>query len=113
MAKVIIVSSLEEEINKRFKKESIHVLELLKSVEENPKKGKLVGQISGTIIKELKYGVYRFYFITDGHAVKYLRVEELVTLIVKFVRLSDKDTQQEVIEEIKNVLRKIGTEGFS
>jgi len=38
MAKVIIVKNLEEDINKKFKKESVKIFELIYSLEENPKK---------------------------------------------------------------------------
>ena len=53
MAKVIITGELEEEVNKRFKIESIKIFKLMKSLEENPKKGKIVGQINGIVIKEI------------------------------------------------------------
>jgi len=112
MAKVIITPFLEEEINKKFKHQSIEVLSLLKSLEENPYKGKELAVIGNLIIKELKYGKYRFYFITDGHKIKVLKVSELHDLIIKFVRMSDKKDQQETIDEIKKVLRSIGEEGF-
>ena len=59
----------------------------------------------GIIIKELKYGVYRFYFITEGYKVKFLKSDELRDLLIKFVRMSDKDRQEEVISEIKSVLK--------
>jgi len=112
MAKVIITLSLEEEINKKFKKESVEVLELLNSLKENPKKGKALGNIGSIVIKELRYKSFRFYFITEGYKVKFLKSEELRDLFIKFVRMSDKKSQQKVIEQIKNVLRNLGSEGF-
>ncbi|MDO8459650.1 MAG: hypothetical protein Q7S74_00935 [Nanoarchaeota archaeon] len=112
MAKVIITKKLEEEINKVFKKESVKIFELLYNLEENPQKGKPVGQVSGIIIKELKYKSYRFYFITDGFKIKMLQKEELNDLLIKFVRMSDKKTQQKVIDEIKKILRKFGEDKF-
>lgn len=108
MAKVIITKFLTRQINKRFKQESIKIFELFSTLKENPKKGKVVGQIGGIVIKELKYKSYRFYFITDGYKVKFLKVEELTDLLIKFVRMSDKDQQQKVIDDIKDVLRKLG-----
>jgi hypothetical protein len=36
----------------------------------------------------------------------------LTDLLLTFVRMSDKKTQQTVIEEIKQVLRTIGASGF-
>ncbi|MCK5283725.1 MAG: hypothetical protein KAK00_10070 [Nanoarchaeota archaeon] len=112
MAKVVITRELEDEINKRFKKESVKIFQLLYSLREYPKKGKIVGNIGSIIIKEVKYSVYRFYFITDGYRVKIMKNEELTDLLIKFVRMSDKDKQQKVIDEIKDVLRKMGSEGF-
>ena len=99
-------------MNNLFKKESIKILELMRSLEESPHKGKPVGQVGGIIIKEIRYENYRFYFITDGFKLKMLRKEELEDLLIKFVRMSDKKTQQKVIDEIKYILRQLGEEGF-
>ena len=112
MAKVVVTNSLEEEINKRFKGESIKIFELIYELRDNPKKGKEVGCVGSIVIKEIRYKVYRFYFITDGYKIKFLKNDELTDLLIKFVRMSDKDTQQKVIDEIKNVLRNLGEEGF-
>lgn len=112
MAEVVITRDLEREINKRFKKGSIKIFELLLELRDNPKKGKEVGCVGGIVIKEIRYNVYRFYFVTDGYKVKFLKSEELTDLLIKFVRMSDKDTQQKVIDEIKNVLRNLGGKGF-
>ena len=113
MAKVIITKSLEAEINKKFKGESIKIFELMKSLEDNPKKGKPLGNVGGIIIKEIRYSLCRFYFIADGYKIKMLGASELKDLIIKFVRMSDKKDQQKVINEIKDVLRKLGEQGFS
>jgi hypothetical protein len=112
MARIIITDKLADEVNKKFKKESIEIFGLMKSLEEHPFKGKIVGQVSGIIIKELRYKTYRFYFIADGFAIKFIEKNELDDLLIKFVRMSDKKTQQKVIDEIKYILRSLGTEGF-
>jgi len=112
MAKVIITESLNQEINKIFKGESVEVFELIYSLKENPKKGKAIGQVGGILIKELKYKSFRFYFIIDGFKLKVLGNEELGDLIIKFVKMSDKKSQQRVIDEIKKILRTLGEEGF-
>lgn len=112
MAKVIITKKLEEEINKLFKKESTKIFELMYALQENPQKGKPVGQVSGIVIKELRYESYRFYFIADGFKIKMLKKEELNDLLIKFVRMSDKKTQQKVINEIKEILIKFGEDKF-
>ena len=113
MAKVIITKSLEEEINKKFKSQSIKILELMHSLKENPKKGKPLGCVGSILIKELRFESFRFYFITDGYKIKMLKIEELKDLLIKFVTMSDKKSQQKVIEGIKFILRKFGTEGFN
>ncbi|MBT3720261.1 hypothetical protein HN789_04465 [archaeon] len=112
MAKIVITKKLEKEIHKIFKKESILIFQLMLNLENNPKKGKLIGTIGSIVIKEIKYQKYRLYFITDGYKVKFLKTNELNDLIIKFVRMSDKNNQQKVIEEIKEVLKKLGKEGF-
>lgn len=112
MAKVVITKDLEKEINKKFKKESIKILELIYSLKENPKKGKAIGNVGSIIIKELKYKSFRFYFITDGLKLKLLKIEELNDLLIKFVRMSNKNSQQKTINEIKVVLRSLREKGF-
>lgn len=112
MAKVEITESLLAQINKKFKQESVEVLEHLKSLESSPHKGKFLGTIGAIVIKELKYSGFRFYFITDGFKIKCLEEEKLVDLLLQFVRMSDKNHQQETINEIKHILITIGVSGF-
>ncbi len=112
MAQVIIIESLEDEINKKFKHESVEILALMFSLEENPYKRKEIGSIGSILIKEIKYKNFRFYFVTDGYRIKFLKTEQLKDLMIKFVRMSDKDDQQKTIDEIKSVLRNFGEEGF-
>ena len=113
MAKVEIVLSLFEEIKKKFKGESQEIIDLMESLEENPHKGKLLGQVGGIVIKELKYKSFRFYFITDGHKLKFIDKSSLVDLLIRFVRMSDKKDQQETINEIRKILANFGPEGFN
>jgi len=112
MAKVEIIDTLKEEIFKKFKGESKTIFKLLKSLEKNPKKGKFIGQFAGFAVKELKYKNFRFYFIVDGYKLNVLSEEELVELLMRFVRMSDKKTQQKTINEIREILLKIGPQGF-
>lgn len=112
MAKVSISERLKDEIIKKFKEESKIIFEQMYSLEENPHKGKLLVQIDKIAIKEIRYKSFRFYFITDGHALNIMDEAKLVDLLIKFVRMSDKKTQQKAIDEIKDVLRKVGERGF-
>jgi len=112
MAQVEIVASLFDEINKQFKQESVEVLQHIKTLESAPHKGNPLGNIGGIVIKELKYKNFRFYFITDGFKLKCMKQEELIDLLLKFVRMSDKKYQQKTINEIKLILTTIGASGF-
>jgi hypothetical protein len=112
MAIVRITKNLEKEINKRFRKESLKIIHHLYSLNENPTKGKELGAVGSSVIKEIKYKSFRFYFITKGHKLKILKAEELKDLLIKFVRMSNKKDQQKTINEIKIILRILGDEGF-
>ena len=112
MAKVIITQNLKSEVFKIFKGQSADIFSLMQSLEDNPKKGKEITVIGRTLLGEIRYKNYRFYYVTDGFKIKFLKVEELNNVFIKFVRLSQKMDQQKVIEEIKFVLRSIGKGGF-
>ena len=84
----------------------------MNSLKENPKKGKELGQVRGIVIKELRYEKFRFYFITDGFDVKFLEIKDLQNLAIKFIKMSDKKTQQKAINEIKDILREFSGEEF-
>ena len=109
---ISISENLKDEILKKFKGESRIIFRQMHSLKENPHKGKLIGNIGGIIIKELKYKSFRFYFITDGHKLKLMNESKLTDLLIRFVRMSDKKDQQKTIDEIRNILRKIGEKGF-
>lgn len=112
MARVIITERLKEEIYKQFKTKSTEIFELMYNLQDNPHKGKPLGNVSALVIKEIKYENYRVYFIKDGFKIKMLQKGELRNLVIKFVRMSDKKTQQKIVDEIKDILRKLGEEGF-
>jgi hypothetical protein len=112
MAKVEIVRSLFEEIQKKFKGEAHKIIDLIETLETNPNKGKLLGQVGGIVIKELKYKNFRFYFITDGYKLKLMGETTLIDLLIRFVRMSNKKDQQKTINEIKRILTYFGPEGF-
>ena len=113
MAKIEILKSLVLEIKKKFsKKEANEVIDLIQSLEHNPKKGKILGTVGGIVIKEIRYKGFRFYFIADGYKLKFFSEQELTDLLLRFVRMSDKKHQQDTINEIKSILIKIGPEGL-
>lgn len=112
MVKVLILPELVRQIQKVFRKRADKIFGLMEELEIFPNKGKELGHVGRIAIKEIRYEVFRFYFITDGQKLKCLTAEELKDLLIKFVRMSDKDTQQKTINEIKNILEKIGFEDF-
>ncbi|MFH0870048.1 MAG: hypothetical protein V1866_03245 [archaeon] len=112
MVQVIITKRLEEDINRRFKHESIEIFSLMSALQDSPSKGKEISSVGNIIIKELRYKKFRLYFITDRYKIKFLRAGELQDLLIKFIRMSEKKDQQKVIDEIKSVLRSLGQEGF-
>jgi len=112
MARVEILDSLKKEILKKFQEESKIIFKLTKSLEENHKKGKKLGNIGGIEIKEIKYKNFRFYFLTDGFKLRCLDSNKLINLLIRFIRMSDKKHQQKTIDEIKNILRIIGADSF-
>ena len=113
MAQVSIAESLKNEILNKFKEESKIIFRQMYSLGDNPHKGKSLGQVGGIIIKEIKYKNFRFYFITDGYKLKVMDEANLIDLLIRFVRMSDKKDQQETIYEIKKVLSNFGPEGFT
>ena len=112
MVKVTILETLKDEILKKFKGESKIIFKQMYSLAENPNKGKLLGNVGGILIKELKYKSFRFYFISDGYKLKIMDESKLVDLLIRFVRMSDKKDQQETIEEIRKILINLGLKGF-
>jgi hypothetical protein len=112
MVEVIILPSLEEEINNKFGSKSVEVLELLRSLKDSPYKGKPLATVGNILIKEIRYESFRFYFITNGYILKIMDQSKLEELLIKFVRMSNKKQQQSTIDEIKNILRKLGEDGF-
>ena len=108
MIKIIILNSLRNEIYRKFKKDSLKVYSLIKELKKNPNKGKVLGHVGHISIRELKFKTFRFYYILDGHKLDLFNKEQLKELLIKFIRMSKKNNQQETINEIKTILKTIG-----
>ena len=76
------------------------------TLEENPKKGKLIGVMGAIALKEIRYNKFRFYFVTDIHKVKFLKLDELTDLLIKFIRMSEKKDWENVIKDLIRDLHK-------
>ncbi len=113
MAKVIIAENLKDDILKKFKEQSKKIFKQMYSLQDNPKKGKLLGSVGGIVIKEIKYEGYRFYFITDGFKLIIMDKSLLTDMLIRFVRMSDKKHQQQTINEIRKILANFGPNGFT
>ena len=77
----------------------------MQSLEENPHKGKVVGNAKEIMLKEIKYSKFRFYFITDGRILKFGTKEELEMMLIKFLAMSEKKDQNKIIKKILEELR--------
>ena len=108
MIKVYVSKKLEKEINKRLsKKDADNAFMQIYSLKENPYKGDFITTIGNIVVKELKHGKFRFYFLHSNKLLKLITPEELENEIISFTEMSDKSKeQQKVIEKIKKELRK-------
>lgn len=114
MVKIVVTKILTKEIQRQFSmSQALEIADIFESLATSPQRGKSLSSVGGIVIKELKYGVFRFYFITDGHIIKFGTKDEFANLIIKFVRMSEKKNQQKIINEIKDVLRSFGFDNFN
>lgn len=105
MIKIIILNSLRDQIYKTFKKDSVKVYKLLRSLKQNPGKGKVLGHAGDISIRELKYRSYRFYYIINANRLILFCSKKIEELLIEFIAMSKKNNQQEVIDEIKAMLK--------
>ncbi len=71
-----------------------------------PSDGKFVALVKNIVIKEKKEDSFRFYFLQSSSKIEVLTEQELREQILKFVAISKKNNQQEVIDNLKKELRK-------
>ena len=109
---VMISPELNKEINNKFRGETPGIIRFLMSLKESHHKGKLLTQVGGVLVKEIKYRGFRFYYVVDNYRLRLFDKGELEELLIRFVRMSNKKSQQRVIEAIKVVLRELGDGGF-
>jgi len=108
MIKIVILNSLRNEIFKKFKRDSGKVYSLVRGLKDNPRKGKILGQVGKISIRELRHKGFRFYYLIDGNKLDLFDKEKAKELLIKFVRMSKKNDQQRTINKIKLILKRIG-----
>jgi hypothetical protein len=79
-----------------------------KLAETTPSEGDFVALIANIVIREKRLKTFRFYFITDGTRKHVITKDEFKEFLVKFVALSKKNDQQEVIDKLKSDLKRNG-----
>lgn len=79
-----------------------------KLAKTTPSDGDFVALISNIAIREKRLKTFRFYFIVDETRKHIITKEELKEFLIKFVALSKKNDQQEVIDKLKQYLKKFG-----
>ena len=112
MIKILVLNALRDEIYKTFKKDSLKVYAVIESLQENPHKGKVLGIVGNMSVRELRYRNFRIYFIIDSHKLILFSKNQIQDLLIRFVRMSDKNNQQKTIDEIKAILKQIGQKDF-
>ncbi|MFT4343592.1 MAG: hypothetical protein ACMXYE_02485 [Candidatus Woesearchaeota archaeon] len=73
-----------------------------------PSEGDFVALVTNIVIREKRLKTFRFYFIVDSKRKHILTKEELDEFLLKFVALSKKNNQQEVINKLKSDLKLFG-----
>lgn len=105
--KIHVKKELREQIYKTFKEDSKKIYKLIRSLEENPNKGKKLGIVAGISIREIKYKTFRIYFLLEKNELYLFNKKEIQELLIKFIEMSKKNDQEKTIEEIKLLLKYI------
>lgn len=101
MAIVAITKALDKELKKLLsKQEYCEVKKKFLSLKKDPYKGKLLHVLGNVVLKELKHKSFRFYFLTSHNLIKIIAKVDLEKELIKFIRMSKKSDQAQVIQEI-------------
>lgn len=108
MVIVRIDESLVKRLEKRFNaKELKEIKALLLSLQDNPYQGDLLYAFGSFILKEKRYKTFRFYFLHSRNLLIIKDVEKLKEEIIRFIEMSKKNDQQQVIDKLKEMMRKL------
>ena len=102
-------SRFEKELQKVFSKSEAKKI-VQKLLKTKPTDGKFISIVANILIRERKEGSFRFYFIQRNTDVRFLTSEELSLHILRFIELSKKNNQQNVIDRLKKDLEKAGVD---
>ena len=74
----------------------------------SPSEGDFVALVANIVIREKRLKTFRFYFIVADEKKHIIAKDELKDFLIKFVALSKKNNQQEVIDKLRNDLQHSG-----
>ena len=97
------IKELKKHLSKKEAKGLVKKLALT-----SPSEGNFVALIANIVIREKRLKSFRFYFIVQDSKKHIITKKELKNLIIKFVALSKKNNQQQVIDKLKEDLKKFG-----
>jgi len=102
-----MVVQFSKEFVKQFKKIVGKNLIILNKLSKTlPTDGKHIALIKNIELKEKKLNSFRFYFVQKGNSnVKIMTDEEIKNYLLKFINLSKKNNQQDVIDKLKEELK--------
>lgn len=92
-----------KELKKHISKIDAKLL-LKKLAKTTPAEGDFISIIDNIVIREKKHGSFRFYFIIDDKKKHIITKDEFKEFLIKFVALSKKNDQQEIIDKLKKDL---------
>lgn len=93
---------------KKYSSKSEAMKLLTKLAATTPSEGDFVALVANIAIREKRLKTFRYYFITTETKKHVITKEELSEFLIKFVALSKKNNQQNVIDKLKNDLQKFG-----
>lgn len=96
-----------KELKKRCGK--IQAKEIILSLAKTkPTDGDFISIVKDVMIRERKLKSFRFYFVQNNQNIEILTIDEIKDRILKFVAISKKNNQQDVINRLKEDLLKVG-----
>ena len=106
---VLFSSNFEKELKKKTRQtEAKEIVKIL--MKTKPTDGDYLALVKNVLIRERKLKTFRFYFVQQNDKVEIMTKEEISDRILKFVALSKKNNQQDIIDKLKKELLEFGFE---